>query len=76
MQVGLVNVKFNPLTPFKVLLQDSKSVDGIANSLIGISFRMLGFQGGTFTRESRFGRVPDDFIMDNVHCIGTEKDIR
>ena len=42
----------------------------------GIFFRMLGFQSSTFTRESHFGRVPDDFIMDNVFCAGTENDIR
>ena len=37
---------------------------------------MLGFQGGTFTIESQFGKVPDDFIMDDVRCEGTERDIR
>jgi len=38
--------------------------------------RMLGFQSGTFRQNSHFGKVPNDFIMDNVHCLGTEKDIR
>ena len=60
----------------KILLQHLKSVKQIGNSLTGSSFRMLGFQGGTFTIESQFGKVPEDFIMDDVHCVGTEKDIR
>jgi len=38
--------------------------------------RMLGFESGTFRRNSHFGKVPNNFIMDNVHCLGTEKDIR
>jgi len=37
--------------------------------------RMLGFSGGRFTRKSHFGRVPDDFSMDDVECVGTEQSI-
>jgi len=38
--------------------------------------RMLGYQSGTFTENSHFGNVPLDFIMDDVHCNGTEKNLR
>ena len=34
--------------------------------------RSLGFTGGQATRRSRFGRVPDNFIMDDVDCSGRE----
>ena len=41
-----------------------------------ILLSMLGFPNGTFTKKSFFGNVSQDFIMDSVHCNGTEKDIR
>ena len=34
--------------------------------------RSLGFTGGQATRSSRFGRVPDNFVMDDVKCSGRE----
>ena len=34
--------------------------------------RSLGFSGGQATRGSKFGRVPDNFIMDDVKCSGRE----
>ena len=36
---------------------------------------MLGYNAGQFTKTSQFGRVSDDFGMDNVKCIGTEASI-
>ena len=36
---------------------------------------MLGYNAGQFTKESQFGRVSDDFGMDNVRCIGDETSI-
>eukprot|EP00092_Neocalanus_flemingeri_P048739 GFUD01055735.1.p1 GENE.GFUD01055735.1~~GFUD01055735.1.p1 ORF type:complete len:314 (+),score=60.96 GFUD01055735.1:108-944(+) len=33
---------------------------------------MLGYSGGTATIRSKFGNVPENFIMDNVKCLGTE----
>ena len=35
--------------------------------------RSLGLTGGQATRRSRFGRVPDNFIMDDVKCSGRER---
>ena len=39
--------------------------------------RTLGFstKGAVATSRSKFGRVSADFIMDNVHCDGTESHI-
>jgi len=38
--------------------------------------RMLGFPNGNSTEKSFFGNISQDFIMDNFHCNGSEKDIR
>merc|ERR1711892_1598756 len=38
--------------------------------------RQLGFSNGTSTRNSFFGRVPDQFAMDGVHCYGSEATIQ
>merc|ERR1719315_313692 len=37
--------------------------------------RMLGFQAVRATSKSKFGRVENDFAMDDVRCLGTETDI-
>jgi len=37
--------------------------------------RMLGYQAIQATTRSRFGRVEDDFAMDDVRCLGTETDL-
>ena len=37
--------------------------------------RMLGFLGGKFTKESQFGKVPNDFSMDDVKCLGRETNL-
>ena len=37
-----------------------------------LSLRSLGFTGGKATQGSKFGRVPDNFIMDDVKCLGKE----
>ena len=37
---------------------------------------MLGYPSGRSTNESHFGKVPNNFIMDEVQCDGTELDIR
>jgi len=49
--------------------------DGFAWNALVVC-RMLGFPNGTFTKESFFGNVSQDFVMDNVRCNGSEKDIR
>ena len=36
---------------------------------------MLGYNAGRFTKMSQFGRVSDDFGMDNVKCVGNETSI-
>ena len=36
---------------------------------------MLGYWSGQFTKESYFGRVSDDFGMDEVRCVGNEASI-
>ena len=36
---------------------------------------MLGYGYGQFTKTSQFGRVSDDFGMDNVKCTGNEASI-
>jgi len=38
--------------------------------------RQLGFSNGTSTTNSFFGRVPDQFAMDGVHCYGSEATIQ
>ena len=38
-------------------------------------FRMLGYLYGSPTSESRFGRVSDNFAMDDVKCAGTEESL-
>ena len=35
--------------------------------------RELGYNGGQYTKESHFGQVSDDFMMDEVKCKGTEE---
>ena len=35
--------------------------------------RELGYDGGQYTKESHFGKVSDDFMMDDVKCKGTEE---
>merc|ERR1712130_481265 len=56
---------------------DGFSGDENGNENALVVCRMLGFQGfQAFRMNSYFGGVPDDFIMDNVRCVGTEKDIR
>ena len=35
--------------------------------------RELGYDGGQYTKESHFGQVSDDFMMDDVKCKGTEE---
>ena len=35
--------------------------------------RELGYNGGQYTKESHFGKVSDDFMMDDVKCKGTEE---
>jgi len=34
--------------------------------------RSLGFTGGKATLRSKFGRVPDNFVMDDIKCSGKE----
>ena len=34
---------------------------------------ILRFEGGFPTRESKYGEVPPDFIMDNVNCTGSQQ---
>ena len=36
---------------------------------------MLGYRSGQFTEKSHFGRVSDDFGMDEVRCVGNEASI-
>ena len=36
---------------------------------------MLGYDAGQFTKMSQFGRVSNDFGMDEVRCIGNETSI-
>ena len=36
---------------------------------------MLGYNGGQFMVMSQFGRVDEDFGMDNVKCVGSETSI-
>ena len=35
--------------------------------------RELGFNGGQYTTKSHFGKVSDDFMMDEVKCKGNEE---
>ena len=35
--------------------------------------RELGYDGGQYTKESHFGKVSDDFMMDEVQCKGNEE---
>ena len=47
----------------------------IINIFITIFFlsRELGYHGGQYTKESHFGKVSDDFMMDEVKCKGNEE---
>jgi len=40
-----------------------------------VTCRMLGYKSGVPTTKSKFGRVPDDFILDDVMCEGTERSL-
>ena len=75
--------------PYLQLMQVTESISGsvvplamfftcfaLNNLFYPILLRMLGFPNGTFTKESFFGNVSQDFVMDNVRCNGSEKDIR
>ena len=35
--------------------------------------RELGYYGGQYTTKSHFGKVSDDFMMDEVQCKGNEE---
>ena len=35
--------------------------------------RELGYYGGQYTTKSHFGKVSDDFMMDEVKCKGNEE---
>jgi len=37
--------------------------------------RVLGYESGEATNSSNFGAVPNNFIMDNVHCTGDEASV-
>merc|ERR1711972_271000 len=56
----------------KPVCDDTFTDNSHGNQNAKVVCRMLGYSGGVFTRESHFGRVSDDFSMDDVRCSGTE----
>merc|ERR1711892_405105 len=40
-----------------------------------VACRMLGYKSGIPTTKSKFGKVPDDYILDDVMCDGTERSL-